>query len=155
MNTMQSWRDSIKLLYFQNLKPVLMVTAKTVLDVYPRINLDHPLTIRGNWMLAVGLVVLIILTNIINFLHLIWLPGLMLNTVLHTMYFFACLTIRPSVAIKDKAYYRSYVMQYWYLLLLGVVLGNTYFFVIPFAFILYIFFVLFAFDGGGSFKATL
>ncbi len=132
-----------------------MVTAKTVLDVYHRINLDHPLTIRGNWMVAIGLVALIILTNVINFLHLIWLEELMLNTVLHTMYFFACLAVRPSVAIKDRNYYRVYVMRYWYLLLLGVVLGNTYFFAIPFAFIFYIFFILFAFDGGGSFKATV
>lgn len=153
MNSIQSWKDSMKLLQLQNLKPFLMVTGKAVFDVYHRMN--HPLSTRGNWFLGIALVVLIVLTNVINFFQFIWLEVLLLNTTLHTIYFICCLSLRPSVAIKDKAYFIEYLTRYWYLLVLGIVLGNTYVFFIPLMFIFYMFFLLFAFDSGGTVKGLV
>ncbi len=150
MNLIQSWKESLRLFERQNLKSFLMVTGKTFIDVYGVIN--RPLTSWGNWISLGVIVCLVVLTNFIKMLHLIGLPIIILNVMFHFLFFIFCLAMRPSTDIKDMDYFRSYLQRYWILLVgmigLGIVRVLT--ISVPFVFIWYVFFVLFAFDSNGS-----
>ncbi len=148
MNLMQSWKESVGLLMPQNLKPFLLVTAKTVLDVYKSIN--KPLTSKGNWIVALVLVVLIGLTNVIKMFHLFLIEAILLNGMLHFLFFIFLLGMRPSVDVKNWNYFERYLKKYWYLFIITIALGISHVYIIPFIFIAYLLFLLFAFDSHGS-----
>lgn len=150
MNIFHSWKDSLGLVWPDKLKPFLMVTAKTVLDIYRSIN--KPLTSRGNWIVLALLVVLVGLTNAIKMFHLFFVEELLLNSMLHFLIFLFALGIRPSIAIKDEAYYSDYIKERWYLLVLTIVLGILPVYYIPLTFIWYVLFLFFALDSKNSFK---
>lgn len=148
MSLIQSWKESLELLIPQNLKPFLLVTLKTVMDIYKSVN--KPLTSRGNWIAAVILIMLIGLTNIIKMFHLFWAQELLLNSVHHFLFFIFLLAMRPSIDIKDRIYFGHYLKQYWYFVLVSIAFGISHLYVIPFAFIIYMVFLLFVFDSYGS-----
>ncbi len=152
VDLIQSWKESLRLLEMQNLKSFLLVVVKTFTDVYREIN--KPLASRGNWVLLVALGLLIGLTNVIKLLHLFWVEAILLNGMLHFLFFFFALAMRPSVALKDWSYFRSYTERFWVLLVLTLILGVSQIYVIPiaglFIFIMYMFFLLFSFDTHGS-----
>ncbi len=148
MNIGKSWKDAIDFLKPQNLKPFLLVTGKTIVDVYRSIN--NPLTARGNWFVILILVILVGCTNIIKKFHLFFLSTLMLNGIHYFLFFLFLVGMRPSVGIKDRAYFEYYLTHYWYLLVATLLFGILYIDVIPFAFIIYMLFLLFAFDSDGS-----
>lgn len=148
MNIGKSWKDAIDFLKPHNLKPFLMVTAKTIFDVYRSIN--HPLTARGNWVVILILVILVGFTNIIKKFHLFFLSTIMLNGIHYFLFFMFVLGMRPSVGLKDRAYFEYYITKYWYLLVATLLFGIVCVDVIPFAFIVYILFLLFAFDSEGT-----
>ncbi len=74
----------------------------------------------------------------------------MLNGIHYFLFFIFLLSLRPSIGIKDGDYYISYLKKYWYLVIATLLFGILYLNVIPFAFILYMIFLLFAFDSDGS-----
>ncbi len=154
MNIVSSWKNSLQVLHPDNLKNFLLVSLKTVGDVYGVMN--HPLPARGNWFVAAALIILISLTNIINYLNLYWLEALLNNTFFHSLVFLFCLVMRPSVGVKNLEYYRFYLHRFWWLLLISVVLGGfTPIFVVPLFFMTYIFFILFCFDTHGSIQELI
>lgn len=148
MNISKSWKDAIEFLMPYNLKPFLLVTGKTIFDIYTSIN--KPLTSRGNWFVILVLVLLVGLTNIIRMFHLFFLSTLMLNGIHYFLFFIFLLGMRPSIGIKDEDYFTYYFKKYWYLLVATILFGIFYLYVIPFAFIIYMLFLLFAFDSDGS-----
>ena len=103
MNIIQSWKESLRLLRPENLKPFLMVTAKTVLDIYKNIN--KPLTSRGNWILFAAVAVLVLLTNTVKLLHLFWFEALLLNAIQYMLVFLFALAVRPSIDQKGWDYF--------------------------------------------------
>ena len=153
MNIMVSWKDSLKLLKPENLKPFLLVTLKTTVDTYKFMN--HPLPVRGNWFMAAVLILLISLTNSIKLFNLFWLQGFLDDVLFFGMYFIFCVGMRPSVDLKSWEYFKFYLSQFWYLLALFLVLGLTNIFIIPFLFIGFIFFLFFALDTRGSFSELI
>lgn len=152
MNLIQSWKNSLELLVPKNLKTFLLVTGKTILDVYA--SLDKPLTSRGNWIAVIILVTLIGLTNIIKTFRLFMLESIILNGILHLFFFLFLLKMRSSIGIKNRDYFEQYVRKYWYFLLISLLFGISYLYAIPFfgniVFLLYMLFLLFTFDSDGS-----
>lgn len=148
MNILHSWKESLGLLWPHKLRPFLMVTAKTVLDIYRALN--KPLTSRGNWIVVALLALLIGLTNVIKMFHLFFVEELLLNSMLHFLVFIFALEIRPSVARKDEAYFVAYIKERWYLLVLTILLGVLPVYYIPLSFIWYMLFLFFALDTKGS-----
>ncbi len=153
VNLILSWKESLRLLEKQNLKSFLLVTVKTVVDVYKEIN--KPLASRGNWILLVVIGLLIGATNVIQMLHLFLVGALVSNGMKHFLFFIFCLAMRPSVDIKDWSYFRSYGERFWGLLVLTILLGISHIYIVPFVFIIYIFFLLFAFDTHGTINELL
>jgi hypothetical protein len=155
MELMQNWKNSLQLLNPNQLKPFLMVTAKTVLSVYNTLN--KPLSSRGNWELAGVVLFLIVLSNIIQ--NVFWLESIILNGVRYGLFFIFILSMRPSVSRKDQAYFLEYIDRFKYALIATILLGilPPFFpvFAIPLVFLWWMFFLLFLFDSSGSFKATL
>ncbi len=152
MKLLQSWGESLSLLRPENLRPFGMVTAKTVLDLYKGMN--RPLTSKGNWLLAIGVILLIGFTNLIKMFHLYWLEALLLNSMRYFLFFMFALALRPSVALKSWEYYHGYLKQFWYVMILTIVLGLLQVYLIPLFFIGYMFFLLFFLDTDGSFRAA-
>ncbi len=148
MNISKSWKEAIEFLMPHNLKPFLLVTGKTIFDIYTSIN--KPLTSRGNWLVILILVLLVGLTNITKMFHLFFISTLMLNGIHYFLFFIFLLGMRPSVGIKDEDYFLSHIKKYWYLLITTILFGILYLDVFPFAFIIYMLFLLFAFDSDGS-----
>lgn len=148
VNIIQSWKESLRLLEVQNLKAFFMVNVKTILDVYKEIN--KPLASRGNWILLAAIVVLIVLTNVLKMFHLFGIEAMIQNGMLHFLFFIFCLAMRPSVALKDMDYFRSYSERFWMVMVLTVVLGLTHIYIIPLTFLIYILSLFFAFDTHGS-----
>lgn len=150
VNLIQSWKESLRLFEFQNLQPFFLVTVKTCVDLYKTIN--RPLTAWGTWV-ALGVVALLVIaTNMVNMMPLFGLDALILNGMRHVFFFLFLLAMRPSTGIKDMMYYRSYVEQFWLLLVMAILLGISHLYVIPLTFIWYLFSLLFVFDGAGTLR---
>src|SRR5579872_2749856 len=113
MELMQYWKNSLQLLNPNQLKPFLMVTAKSVLSVYTTLN--KPLSSRGNWALAGVVLFLIVLSNIIQ--NFFWLESILLNGVRYGLFFMFTLAMRPSVGRKDKEYFFEYLDRFKYALI--------------------------------------
>ena len=130
-----------------------MVTAKAVLDLFKRMN--KPFTSRGNWILVIGVVLLVGFTNIIKLFHLYWLEALLLNSMRYFLVFMSTLALRPSVALKDAAYYKHYLYEFFYIILLTVTLGLIQIYILPLIFIWYLFFLLFFLDTDGTWASLI
>lgn len=146
-----SWKEAIGFLMPQNIKPFLLVTAKTIIDIYKSIN--KPLTSRGNWLVILVLVLLVGLTNLIKMFHLVVLSTIVLNGIHYIILFLFLLGMRPSVGIKDREYFYFYCMKYWYLFIATICFGILYeelLYIIPLLLIFYMLFLLFVFDSDGS-----
>jgi hypothetical protein len=150
---MQSWKDSLALLRRENLKPFLLVTAKTVLDIYKAIN--KPLTSRGNWILFAMVGVLVLLTNALKLLHLYELQAYLFDVIRYSLVFIFVLALRPSVDLKSWEYYSSNIQKFWYLMIGLIVLGTSWLFAVPFVYMFTIFFVLAALDTHGALSELL
>ena len=100
MKLMPAWKSSLELLSPAQLKPFLLVTGKTVFDIYK--GMDKPLTSRGNWILAAIIVGLIFVTHLIKAWYLFWLQSLLLNGIRYALFFIFALAVRPSVGLKDR-----------------------------------------------------
>lgn len=156
MNIGTSWKEALRFLIPQNLKPFLLVTGKTIIDIYKAIN--KPLTSRGNWLVILILILLVGLTNLITMFHLLFISTILLNGIRYTILFMFLLGMRPSVGIKDKDYFYYYCSKYWYLFIATICFGILYeefLYVIPLLLIFYILFLLFVFDSDGSVRALV
>lgn len=148
MNIVQTWKESLALLKPQNLKPFLLVTVKTILDVYRTLN--TPFTTMGYWILGIGVVSLIVITNVVKFFNMFWLDEIMLNSMRYSCVFMFALAMRPSVGQKTVAYFSDYIKRFWYIWVGMIVCGLAYVYVIPFTFMFSVLFLLAAFDTKGS-----
>ena len=148
MNIFMAWKESISLLYPKNLKPFLMVTAKTIIDIYRSMN--KPMSSRGNWIAAIVLIFLIGFTNLIKIFHFFTIEAVLLNSIWGFLIFMFTLGMRASVDIKNKDYFLYYSKKYWYLGIVTLLLSISHIFIIPFSFIFYVLFLLFIFDSYGS-----
>ncbi len=149
MKLFQSWKESLNLLRPENLKPFLLVSVKTVLDVYRSINM--PLTSQGYWLLGTAVFGLIIVTNMVKLFNLFWLDEIMLNSMRYFCVFIFTLALRPSIEQKSWSYFYSYVQRFWYTMIFMILFGLFYVYVIPLSFIWTVFFLLAALDTHGSF----
>lgn len=150
MNLIESWKESLRFFERENLKSFLLVSFKAYIDVFRVIN--KPLTASGN-LIAIGVIVLLVLlTNVIKLFHLFVVEAIVLNSMHHVLFFLFCLAMRPSIGIKDVAYFRSYLTRFWilFLLALAIIFGVSRIYVVPLTFIWYIFSILFAFDSSGG-----
>ncbi len=148
MKLFQSWKESLSLLRPENLTPFLLVSVKTVRDVYRSIN--TPLTSQGYWLLGTGVFGLIAITNVVKLFNLFWLDEIMLNSMRYFCVFMFTLALRPSIEQKSWSYFHSYMQRYWYTMIFMIFFGIFYVFVIPLAFIWTVFFLLSAFDTSGT-----
>ena len=148
MNLIQSWKESLRLLKQENLKPFVLVTIKAVVDIYKSIN--KPLTSRGNWLLLGIVAALVILTNVIKLLHLFWLEAFLLNSIRDTLIFVFALALRPSIGQKGWSYFYEYIEKFWYILAIMILLGLCGVYVIPLFFVWYLFFLFAVFDTHGT-----
>jgi len=114
MNIVQSWKDSLRFFQPENLKPFLLVTAKTVLDLFKNIN--TPLTSQGTWILFGVVAGLVILTNIVKLFHLFWLVEVLLASIYYLLTFIVALALRPSINQKAWDYFAQNVQKFWYLI---------------------------------------
>lgn len=121
MNIVQSWKDSLRLFRPENLKPFLMVTAKSVVDIYKNIN--TPLSSRENWILFGVVAGLVILTNIVKLFHLFWLVEVLLASTYYLLTFVVALAVRPSIDQKGWEYYSQKVQKFWYLIVPMILLA--------------------------------
>lgn len=153
MNILHSWKESLSLLKPENLKPFVLVTAKTVLDVYKNIN--KPLTSRGNWGLFGLVAALVIITNALKLFHLFWLEAIMLNSIRYGLIFLFALGLRPSIGQKTWDYFHENLQKFWYLMIAMILCGITGVYIIPFVFIWTLFFLFAAFDSHGSMSELL
>ncbi len=153
MNIIQSWKESLSLLKPENLKPFVLVTVKTVLDIYKSIN--KPLSSRGNWFLLGAVAVLVILTNGLKLFHLFWLEAALLNSIRYALIFVFALALRPSIGQKGWDYFYENIQKFWYILVAMILLGLSGAYIIPFFFVWYLFFLFALFDTHGTANESL
>lgn len=153
MKLIQAWKESLALLRPENLKPFLLVSLKTILDVYRPIN--TPLTTQGYWMVGIGVMALIVVTNVVKYFNLFWLDEIMLSSMRYFCVFIFALAMRPSVDQKTVGYFLSYIQRYWYLIVAMILLGITYILALPLMLIITVLFLLAFFDTKGSLAGFL
>lgn len=152
MNIVQSWKDSLRLLRPENLKPFLLVTAKTVLDIYKNIN--KPLTSQGNWILFGVVAVLVVLTNIVKLFHWFWLVELLLASMYYLLTFVVALALRPSIDQKGWDYFYDKVQKFWYLIVPMIILAIGGIDTVG-LFVWYLFFLFAAIDTHGTMQEMI
>ncbi|EKD48714.1 MAG: hypothetical protein ACD_64C00170G0001 [uncultured bacterium] len=152
MNIVQSWKDSLNLFKPENLKPFLMVTAKTVIDIYKNIN--KPLTSQGNWILFGIVAGLVVLTNIVKLFHWFWLVELLLATMYYLLTFVVVLALRPSIDQKGWDYFYDKVQKFWYLIAPMIILAIGGIDTVG-LFVWYLFFLFAAIDTHGTAQELL
>jgi hypothetical protein len=153
MNIIQSWKESLRLLKPENLKPFVLVTAKAVLDMYKSIN--KPLSSQGNWFLLGVVAALVIITNVIKLFHLFWVEAFLLNSIRYAIVFVFALALRPSIGKKGWSYFYENIEKFWYILVVMILLGLCGAYIIPFFFVWYLFFLFAIFDTHGTAKELI
>lgn len=153
MRILESWKESLAIFKPANLKLFVLVTAKTVIDIYR--SLHRPAwAVAGGWVVAV-VIAQVVLTDIFRKFGLVFVEGLVVNTIEHALLFFFVLGIRPSIEVKNSHYFFYKTRDYWYLLLMTVILGLLPFYVVPFLFVYYTLFLIFALDSFPTFAGLL
>lgn len=153
MELITSWKDSLQLLKPKNLSQFLLVSMKAVVDLYRE--LASFFVDRNNWILIGSVIGLIVLAHIVKIWHLYFFGQFMLNSMRWILIIIACLALRDSVTVKNRDYFISYLMNYWYVIIVALILGITGIEAIPFVSLWYIFFILFAFDTKGGCLSVL